>query len=489
MNNNLLDVSALVKRIDQTYEIYPDSVHSLGEGCVFLADCGERDLLFGVGVRMPGSMILMGGDAVSCSALNHEAAGFLREAFPWTAPSRVLGMRTTFGVGDRLGIAGDGHVKLFSQNPDFCPVLAQQSIRELTLTNRTFGDVIDAATFAVFRNDYQKPWGADGDHVKTDEEVQLALNNGCTMITLDCSNYIAEGNSGMSPEEILKRCPLPIEQEEFYCGKTFRLEGGASVTFSKESLILAHAVYEKAIDFAEHVYKNLILKDGVPAADFELSIDETMTPTLPEHHYYIASELQRRGVSVATVAPRFCGDFQKGIDYIGDPVEFREQMLIHAQIAEHFGYKVSVHSGSDKFTVFPAIAEATKGHFHLKTAGTNWLEAVRLVAVKDPGLFREVWTFALASFEKAKAYYHVTTDLGHLPDPERMEDFLLPDVLNDPNARQVLHITYGLILDEKDGSGGYLFKTRLYGLWREYRTDYETLLIRHIGNHLSLLKG
>ena len=100
--------------------------------------------------RFVGTQQTAGGTKVLVAPLTHENAAALRERFPFTAPSAVLGKRRTLGVGDRLGIAGPGHLRVFEQY-DAYPILAQQSIRELTLTGRTFEDVLDCASFAVFR--------------------------------------------------------------------------------------------------------------------------------------------------------------------------------------------------------------------------------------------------------------------------------------------------------------------------------------------------
>src|SRR5699024_11471236 len=112
--------------------------------------------------------------------------------------------------------------------------------------------------------------------------------------------------------------------------------------------------------------------------DFEISIDETETITSPVAHFFVANELIQRGVKVVSLAPRFCGEFQKGIDYIGDVDQFEQELSEHALIAEHFGYKLSIHSGSDKFAVFPIMATDTKGVLHVKRAATTCLAAVRV---------------------------------------------------------------------------------------------------------------
>ena len=244
-------------------------------------------------------------------------------------------------------------------------------------------------------------------------------------------------------------------------------------------------IYGKAIEFAESIYHSLL--NGADA-DFEISIDETATPTTPTQHYFVAKELQDRGVKFASLAPRFCGEFQKGVDYIGDVEQFQREFQVHARIAEHFGHKVSVHSGSDKFKVFPAVGEETKGRFHLKTAGTSWLEAMRLVAMKDAPLYREVHRFALSALGDARRYYHVSADPDNIPDVGALADGELPSLFSQSDARQAIHITYGSILNAKARDGSFLFRDRLFCLWRENEDAYAELLNAHIGRHLEQMR-
>src|SRR5699024_7212699 len=128
--------------------------------------------------------------------------------------------------------------------------------------------------------------------------------------------------------------------------------------------------------------------------NFEISIDETETVTSPQAHFFVANELKSNKVNVFSMAPRFCGEFQKGIDYVGDLHQFENELMEHANIASFFGYKLSIHSGSDKFSVFPIIARHTEGVLHVKTAGTNWLEAIRVIAQQNPDLYRRLHRFA-----------------------------------------------------------------------------------------------
>ncbi len=110
----------------------------------------------------------LGEAGVLLCPLSHDNAVRLRQVLPFTAPTPVGENPVSFGVGDRLGVAGPGHLRAVRKF-DAVPVLAQQSVRELELMGRNYGLVLDAATWAVFREGFQRPWGADGDHLKTAE--------------------------------------------------------------------------------------------------------------------------------------------------------------------------------------------------------------------------------------------------------------------------------------------------------------------------------
>ena len=469
------------------YPVYPLSVHTTEDGhtvsMVSGPDCDY--LLADPGAGFSGQPIQSadGADMV-LAPLSHENAECLRKLFPFTAPVPLLTRKCTMGVGDRLGIATPGHLRVFKRY-DALPVLAQQSIRELTLTGRDYHTVLDCASFAVFREDYQKGFGADGDHLKKPSEIAYALDCGYTMITLDCSEHINTDAAHMSDEEIENIYTSDPALEAAYIGKTFSVEA-YQLSCSAEEFRRMVVIYQGVIDFTDQIYHQFI-KDR--AIDFEISIDETLTPTTPLQHFFVANELKKRGVVFATIAPRFCGEFQKGIDYIGNLEQFSEELKQHAAIARTMGYKLSVHSGSDKFAVFPLIGQITEGNFHLKTAGTNWLIAMELVARQAPALFREIYAFAKTVFQDARKYYHVSTEPADIPEIDTLPDAELPLLFRNDAVRQLIHITYGLILTEKDSSGAPVYKDRLYALWRQYAEEYAEMLDQHIGHHLELLLG
>ncbi len=469
------------------YGVHPLSINKVGGGTVFMAEDNGETKIVAVGPTWDFSGVegSVDGQSYVVAELSHANAEVLRSLFPFTAPVRVLHKERTVGVGDRLGIAAPGHIRVFGEY-DAYPILAQQSIRELHLTQRTYEDVLDAATFAVFRDGYKKGFGADGDHLKRPEEVKMALDLGYTMITLDCSEHMHNEFESMVLADLENAYIAEPALEAKYVGKTFELEDGLTISFDEETFKRMVMVYRDVLDFAVSIYQQFFT-DGTYSADFEISIDETTTPTTPQEHFFVSNELVSRGVEFATLAPRFCGEFQKGVDYIGDIKQFEAELAVHTAISRHFGYKISLHSGSDKFMVFPMFGKYTKGRFHVKTAGTNWLEAMKLVAMVDPKLYREVHAFALSKFDEVTKYYHVSTDITRIPALDTLEDEQLVKLFEHNDARQLIHITYGPILSTKLDTGEYLFKDRLYDLWRLHEKQYSDLLFRHIGHHLQEL--
>ncbi|MGM8212919.1 tagaturonate epimerase family protein [Virgibacillus sp. W0430] len=419
---------------------------------------------------------------------SHENRRIINSFLEYTKPKAFGNKVATIGLGDRLGLASTGHIEVTS-GKSIKPVLAQQSIRELDLTGRTMTDIIDAASFAVLKEGYTGGFGADADHIKKEEHVKEALDLGYSMITLDCSDQIKQNYSSKQIFELKEDySKLSAEDQEYYFGKylhkTFKIND-TDIYFSEETIMRAVFVYQEALDFVAYIYKTYISPVDRDI-DFELSIDETRTITTPMEHFFVANELKDRNVKLTSLAPRFCGEFQKGIDYIGDIEQFNIELKQHADIADHFHYKLSIHSGSDKFKVFPIITKHTKGLFHVKTAGTNWLEAIRVIAVKEPGLYRELHAFALNNIEEALKYYDINPDLSSIPSLSEREDDELPQYMDEDASRQLLHITYGLILSYKEGSE-YVYKDKIYKCLIDEEETYSAALITHIGKHLQLL--
>jgi hypothetical protein len=210
--------------------------------------------------------------------------------------------------------------------------------------------------------------------------------------------------------------------------------------------------------------------------EVEFAIDETDYPTKPAEHVVVVSELKRLGMDFVSFAPRFVGRFEKGVEHIGDIVELQRDFEIHAELARALGpYKLSLHSGSDKFSTYPLFAEATQGVAHLKTAGTSWAEALRVIANHDADLMRQILTLALDSFEANRKSYHLSCDPAKIPAHPTDEQVLgLMDVVD---SRQVLHVGYGAILDE--------FGARLYQVWNDNEEEHYRIIADHFVKHLE----
>ena len=454
-------------------KIYEKSCYEKKECSCFMArDDKERFLVVTGGTMLEefrGEYLLIDGKKAKKCPLDVHNSRLVRDIFPFTKPVTARGRKFSIGLGDRLGIASAGHIKAVRGKGVF-PVLAQQSIRELNLTGRTYDEVLADATWAVLQEGYEDGYGADGDHLKTKGEVSMALEAGFSMITLDCSEFI--GGSELSHAD--------ARHMETYRDCTFDLPGGESINISDENYTETIAIYGRALEFAVDIY-NELLKDR-DDVDFELSIDETMTPTKPEAHFLIAAWLKEKGVNVLNIAPRFCGEFQKGIDYRGDLVQFEKELRLHQAVAEYFGHRLSIHSGSDKFSVFPIIGRLTGLDCHVKTAGTNWLEALRCIATADPALFRRMYRFALDNLDGAKAYYHIYTEKQMAPDDEALKDTELVRLLDINESRQILHITYGYLLKASNP-----FRKPFFITMHACESIYHEYLQSHINHHLSAL--
>jgi hypothetical protein len=427
--------------------------------------------------------------------LSPENAKCLTELFPFTKPVSLREHKITIGTGDRLGVASPGHIRAV-QKYRARPVLAQQSVRENTQTGRSFKEVVSDAAWAVFQENYQDGYGADGDHLKSLEEIRNALDAGVSMITLDLSEKLNPEASDYPREQLDLHFKEEIDKGDaevllhLFLDKEFRFKGPRgefSIHFDKESAKRNILLFYKAIDFTEEAYQFIFSRFGNKhVVDFEISVDETPFPTTPENHLFFTIALSHRGVKIDALAPRFIGEFQKAIDYRGNLEDFCKQFYQHVLIAKEYGnYKISIHSGSDKFSAFPPMGELAEGGLHLKTAGTSWLEAVRLIASISPSLYREMHRWALSKFGEASKLYHVTTDLNRIPKLEEIQDQELPTLLDQNDSRQLLHITYGYLLNARDGHGRYLFKDKFYQILSEYEEDYWSFLERHIGKHLN----
>jgi tagaturonate epimerase len=468
---------------------YPESQVSYGgatywlerstDGAKRLVAVADDESLFD---RFAGTVETLDGKVRFVAETTAHNASALRSALPWLTPSR-FGLQTSAGFGDRLGLATPGHVRaLKAVGAPIRPVFAQQSIREMGRCRRTPRDVLDDATWGAFQAGWTEPVGGDADHLEQLDDIDDTAAAGFAFFTLDPKAEVDPGAEHADPATVRAKVEaldwpglesdLPAFVKK-YAGRRIDLEHEA-VELDEGSVLRAMAKYGPSLAHAMAMYRRLEEK-GIDC-EVEFAIDETDYPTKPAEHVVVVNELKRLGMDFVSFAPRFVGRFEKGVEYIGDLDELKRDFEIHAQLARALGpYKLSLHSGSDKYSTYPLIVEATRGVVHLKTAGTSWAEALRVIAHNDPDLMRRILTLALESFEANRKSYHLSCDPARVPtDPTDDEVARLMDVVD---SRQVLHVGYGAILEE--------FGSRMYQVWNDNEEEHYDVIATHFVKHLE----
>lgn len=414
-------------------------------------------------------------------------AAALRRTLPWLQP-RPLGRRTSVGFGDRLGMATPGHVAALRRagaDARIAPVLAQQSMREMVRARRDPREVVDAATWGAFASGWRGPIGADADHLMTIDDVDACVG-AFTTFTLD-PKAVVDPSADHAPagaiEQAIRDLPWvvldssPTDSLRRYVGARLAIED-RTIVLSEETARRAMAKYGRAVAHVLTLYRHLSAR--ATDVEVEVAVDETASPTSPEEHFYMASELERLGVAFVSFSPRLVGRFEKGVAYRGNLDDLRTDLVAHAAVARAGQpHKLSIHSGSDKFDIYQMLSEATGGEFHLKTSGTSYLEALRVLATHEPDLFRRTCTVAARSFATDRASYGVSAPADALDGLPSMSERSLPGVLHDDASRQILHVTFGSVLATLGGE--------LRAALRQHRSEYETGLGEHLGRHLEPL--
>lgn len=410
----------------------------------------------------------------------------LRAVLPFLIP-RPLGLRLSAGCGDRLGLATPGHIRAIRES-SMAPILAQQSIRENSRTGRTPQEVMDDAMWGVFQEGWREGFGADADHLKTPEDFDSCAAAGYTFFTVDPSAHVDNGANTDDTNTLRQKTEsLPWDViEDSYNDLRSRLTtkpvdlGTFNITISEEECLRAAAKYGRALAHTVEMSRHLAGRMGDRPFEVEMSVDETDTVTSLAEHVYIASELKRLGVRVVSLAPRYVGDFEKGVDYIGDFAQFEHSFAQHFAVAQAFGpYKLSLHSGSDKFSIYPIASRVAGELIHLKTAGTSYLEALRAIAMINPSLFREISRFAAERYPTDRATYHVSAQIEKMPDVNKLPDDKLTDLLDDFHAREILHVTFGSVLNHSK------FREPFFKSLRADEETYYGVIETHFDKHLA----
>jgi tagaturonate epimerase len=422
----------------------------------------------------------------------HANADLLRKTLPFTKPG-LVGPSVSLGMGDRLGVATAGHIRAI-RGTGMKPILCQQSIREMARTGRSPDNVMDDASWGVFEEGYRDGFGSDADHLKNTEDIDNTFAAGFRMFTIDPGDYV-DNAAGEDSLDVLKEKlagvpwdELETTEEECRASLMKRIQIGhdMALEFDEETFLRAVVKYGKPVAHTVRLYRYILEVANGEEFELEMSVDETDSPTTIHEHFYVAHELKRLGVNFTSLAPRFIGDFEKGIDYKGDLAAFEDAYIQHAQVARFLGpYKISIHSGSDKFTVYPIAAKHTGEMVHVKTAGTSYLEALRAVGEIDPPLFREVWAYALGRYDEDKKTYHVSADLTKVPNADDLADNQLGTILDGNDGRQVLHVTYGSVLNEADEAGNLKYKPRMMDALRSNEEVHYRILGAHMKKHID----
>lgn len=494
-SDNQLKQVVLTDSLD--INIYPKSVTEYKDNLFFIAKQGIEKFLFIIGSDKDWINV-----SFDCEKLSHEISRCalttrnregLQKIFAFTIPV-VIGLKNSFGFGDRIGLANPGHIRSLKTS-DFKPILAQQSIRELNRTNRTPDEVMDAAVYAAFQEGYKEGFGADADHLKTDKDIDLMINAGYKMFTFDPSDYVDNEADNYDEDQLLallSKLPWGDLEDSFpdaelrYLSNEIEINDQFKIRPNDIELLRAYAKYGKAIAHIKSMYD--YMQENYDEYDYEIevSVDETESVTSPFEHFFFANELNRLKVKFISLAPRFIGAFEKGIDYKGDLKLFEEEYKKHLAITKYFAsYKISLHSGSDKFSVYKVIGSMKDTYTHVKTAGTSYLEALKVTAIKEPVLFREILDYSGDLYEKEKRTYHVSADINKLKPADEYKNSELADLFNSNDVRQILHVTFGRILTDTDKKGNYIFKERIMDCLKKNEETHYELIIKHFHNHLE----
>jgi hypothetical protein len=369
----------------------------------------------------------------------------------------------TFGTGDRFAHQGRAQLQAIlnarEAGIDVYPVW-NKSNREHSIIKSQPGDVRAEADAAVAALGFTGAYYVDADHIGL--KTVDAFIPGSDFFTLDVADFTGKAAEADAVGVFLKAVrrytgSLSIPGIERPFDLTERTVRGAAGKFLL------------AVQEAGRIYRHIEEKKGREGFVTEISVDETDAPQSPVELFLILAMIAEEHIPIQTIAPKFTGRFNKGVDYVGDLAqfekEFDEDLSVIAFAIQEFGLadtlKLSVHSGSDKFSIYPIINRLIKKHnagLHVKTAGTNWLEEViGLAESGDEGLqlVKEIYAKAREHYAELVAPYSTVIDIDpdKLPDPKSVMGWSssqYADALRhvessphyNPNFRQLLHVGF-----------------------------------------------
>ena len=369
----------------------------------------------------------------------------------------------TFGVGDRFAHQAAAQLRAFQmladKGVDVTPVW-NKSNREHTFVGSQPQSVYDAADAAVKKLGWTKPWHVDADHIGlATVEPFLPCSD---FFTIDVADSIGKAAPADEVTAFVERHPELVG--------TLSFDGLSSpLEVSKADVQRVAEQYLLAAKDAGEIYRHIAKANGDDKVIAEVSMDETDAPQTPPELLIILAALSDEKIPVQTIAPKFTGRFNKGVDYVGDlkqfELEFNNDLAVIAHAIKTYGLpetlKLSVHSGSDKFSIYPIIRESLKrtgAGLHLKTAGTTWLEEI--IGLAEAGgdglaLAQEIYTYALQHVDEFCAPYASVIDIDRdkLVDAETVNGWSGPrlaealrHIQDNPNfnahMRQLLHVSF-----------------------------------------------
>lgn len=371
--------------------------------------------------------------------------------------------RFSFGVGDRFAHQAKAQLRAFQMlsddGVDVVPVW-NKSNREHTFIGSEPSSVREAALAAVKALGWTQPWHVDADHIRL-ETVDRFLEPS-DFFTIDVADSIGQAASDSDVDAFVKRHANLVGQ--------LSVPGIAEpVAISQDDFRRAARKYLAAVQEAGEIYRYIAGRKGENNFITEVSMDETDAPQTPPELLIILVAMADEKIPLQTIAPKFTGRFNKGVDYVGDlqqfAREFNDDLAVIDYVVQQYGLpktlKLSVHSGSDKFSLYPIIRRALEGRtagLHIKTAGTTWLEElIGLCEAGDDGLAlaREIYSYALEHVDELCAPYASVIDIDkrQLPSQREVESWSGPrfaaalrHIPTNPafnsHMRQLLHVSF-----------------------------------------------
>jgi len=369
----------------------------------------------------------------------------------------------SFGIGDRFCRQGKAQlaalIRAKQQGVSITPVW-NKSAREHSIVGTKPSDTRKEADAAVAACGWDGPYFVDADHIGLDNVGEFIESS--DFFTLDVADFIGRSADKTDVNSF-------VQKHQKFIG-SLTIDGVDGVfDITEKQLRKVADKFLLAVKQAGKIYRHIKAARGADNFITEVSMDETLLPQMPVEMFFILAAVADEGIPAQTIAPKFTGRFNKGVDYAGDVTlfakEFESDLAVAAFAIKEFdlseNLKLSIHSGSDKFSIYAPVAEALKkfdAGLHLKTAGTTWLEElIGLAMAGGDGLAiaKEVYAGAVSRIDELCAPYAAVVDIDRekLPAPkivERWDQEAFATVLRhnrscgayNHNFRQLLHLAY-----------------------------------------------